>query len=155
RLYEPTMKFEVQVPEEFLGDVIGDLNSRRSEISDIEARGLTRVLFGKVPVGEIFGYSTTLRSLTQGRGTAAMEPDEYQPLPGSNRGKGREEGQKQVEERKKAQVAPPGAARPGTAGAAGARAAAAAPSGTSPAHRAARSRASPARPSRIPPAAAA
>jgi elongation factor G len=81
RLYEPTMKFEVQVPEEYLGDTIGDLNSRRAEISDIEARGVTRVLFGKVPVGEIFGYSTTLRSLTQGRGTAAMEPDLYQPLP--------------------------------------------------------------------------
>jgi len=81
RLYEPMMKFEVQVPEEYLGDVIGDLNSRRAEISDIEARGLTRVLFGKVPVGEIFGYSTSLRSLTQGRGTAAMEPDVYQPLP--------------------------------------------------------------------------
>jgi elongation factor G len=81
RLYEPMMKFEVQVPEEYLGDVIGDLNSRRAEISDIEARGLTRVLFGKVPVGEIFGYTTTLRSLTQGRGTAAMEPAEYQPLP--------------------------------------------------------------------------
>jgi elongation factor G len=81
RLYEPTMKFEVQVPEEYLGDTIGDLNSRRAEISDIEARGVTRVLFGKVPVGEIFGYSTSLRSLTQGRGTAAMEPDVYQPLP--------------------------------------------------------------------------
>ena len=81
RIYEPTMKFEVSVPEEYLGDTIGDLNSRRAEISDIEARGLLRVLFGKVPVGEIFGYSTKLRSLTQGRGAAAMEPDVYQPLP--------------------------------------------------------------------------
>ena len=71
RLYEPTMKFEVQVPEEFLGDVIGDLNSRRSEISDIEARGLTRVLFGKVPVGEISAL-TTLRS--PHAGAAARRP---------------------------------------------------------------------------------
>ena len=102
RLYEPTMKFEVQVPEEYLGDVIGDLNSRRSEISDIEARGLTRVLFGKVPVGEIFGYSTTLRSLTQGRGTAAMEPDEYQPLPASLALAVEEKRKKQLEERRKA-----------------------------------------------------
>ena len=81
RIYEPTMKFEVQVPEEFLGEVIGDLNSRRSSISDMESRGTLRVLTGKVPVAAIFGYSTTLRSLTQGRGTASMEPDEYQPVP--------------------------------------------------------------------------
>ncbi|MBM4016006.1 MAG: elongation factor G [Planctomycetes bacterium] len=81
RIYEPTMKFEVQVPEEFLGEVIGDLNSRRAAISDMESRGNLRVLTGKVPVAAIFGYSTTLRSLTQGRGTASMEPDEYQPVP--------------------------------------------------------------------------
>jgi elongation factor G len=95
------MKFEVQVPEEYLGDVIGDLNSRRSEISDIEARGLTRVLYGKVPVGEIFGYSTTLRSLTQGRGTAAMEPDVYQALPNAIALEVETKRKKQIEERKK------------------------------------------------------
>jgi len=100
RLYEPMMKFEVQVPEEYLGDTIGDLNSRRSEISDIEARGPTRVLFGKVPVGEIFGYSTSLRSLTQGRGTAAMEPDVYQALPKSIADEVEAKRRKKLEERK-------------------------------------------------------
>src|SRR6185436_11505495 len=101
RLYEPTMKFEVQVPEEYLGDTIGDLNSRRSEISDIEARGSTRVLFGKVPVGEIFGYSTTLRSLTQGRGSAAMETDTYQPLPRQIADEVEAKRRKKLEEEKK------------------------------------------------------
>jgi elongation factor G len=100
RLYEPMMKFEVQVPEEYLGDTIGDLNSRRAEISDIEARGMTRVLFGKVPVGEIFGYSTSLRSLTQGRGTAAMEPDVYQALPKSIAEEVEAKRRKKLEERK-------------------------------------------------------
>ena len=101
RIYEPTMKFEVQVPEEFLGEVIGDLNSRRAAISDMESRGLIRVLFGKVPVAAIFGYSTTLRSLTQGRGTAAMEPDEYQPVPRAMAEEIETKRKKWLEERKK------------------------------------------------------
>ncbi len=101
RIYEPTMKFEVQVPEEYLGEVIGDLNSRRSEISDMESRGVTRVLFGKVPVGEIFGYSTTLRSLTQGRGTAAMEPAEYKAVPRERAAKIESDRLKKLEERRK------------------------------------------------------
>ena len=81
RLYEPHMEFEVQTPEEFLGDVIGDLNSRRAEISDIESRGTTRVVFGRVPMAEMFGYATRLRSLSQGRATYSMEPADYRPLP--------------------------------------------------------------------------
>ena len=81
RLFEPAMEFEVQTPEEYLGDVIGDLNSRRAEISDIESRGIVRVILGTVPIGEMFGYSTRLRSITQGRGTYSMEPKGYQPLP--------------------------------------------------------------------------
>ncbi len=87
RLYEPTMQFEVQTPEEYLGDVIGDLNSRRAEISDIESRGVVRVVLGKVPIGEMFGYATKLRSLTQGRATYSMEPTDYQPVPDSLAGK--------------------------------------------------------------------
>jgi elongation factor G len=82
-LYEPSMEFEVQTPEEFLGDIIGDLNSRRAEISDIESRGVIRVVFGTVPMGEMFGYATRLRSLSQGRATYSMEPAGYRPLPES------------------------------------------------------------------------
>jgi elongation factor G len=78
---EPLMKFEVQVPEEYLGDVIGDLNTRRAHISDIVSRGPLRVLKGMVPVAETFAYASRLRSLTQGRGTCSMEPVKYAPVP--------------------------------------------------------------------------
>ncbi len=101
RLYEPTMSFEVTVPDEFLGEVIGDLNSRRSSITEMQQRGTLRVLIGKVPVQEIFGYSTMLRSLTQGRGTASMEPDEYQPVPRARAEEIEAKRKKRLEERKK------------------------------------------------------
>jgi elongation factor G len=64
-----------------LGDVIGDLNSRRVAISDIAIQDHLRVIQGKVPIAEMFSYSTTLRGLTQGRGTFSMEPLEYAPAP--------------------------------------------------------------------------
>ena len=80
-LLEPVMKVEVQVPEEFLGDVIGDLNTRRARVSDVESRASLKVIFGDVPIAEMFAYSSRLRSLTQGRGTYSMEPLGYEPVP--------------------------------------------------------------------------
>ncbi|MEW6747685.1 MAG: elongation factor G [Planctomycetota bacterium] len=78
---EPQMKFEVLTPEGYLGDVIGDLNSRRAQISDIYTRGPIRALTGTIPVAETFAYTSRLRSLTQGRATASMEPVSYSPVP--------------------------------------------------------------------------
>jgi len=78
---EPIMRLAVSVPEEFIGAVTGDLNSRRAEIKDSEQRGPYRVLMADVPLAEMFGYSTQLRSLTQGRGTSTMEPAAYAPVP--------------------------------------------------------------------------
>lgn len=80
-LLEPYMKLEVQVPDEFLGTVIGDLNSRRVEISDIAAEGGLRNIQGKVPIAEMFQYSSFLRGMTQGRGVYSMEPSEYRAVP--------------------------------------------------------------------------
>ena len=81
---EPLMKLEVNVPDEFLGAVIGDLNSRRMQIEDLgQGAGNLRTIRGKVPIAEMFQYSTTLRSFTQGRGVFSMEPSEYSPVPRS------------------------------------------------------------------------
>ncbi|MBI4057949.1 elongation factor G [Candidatus Microgenomates bacterium] len=80
-LLEPIMKFEVTTPEEFMGDVIGDLSSRRAQILGTETRGNYRVILGSVPLAEISGYTTTLRSLTQGRASAYVEPSHYQEVP--------------------------------------------------------------------------
>ena len=70
-------------PEENLGDVIGDLNSRRAQIADISDRLHIKVINGKVPIAEMFNYSSRLRSLTAGRGTYSMEPQGYEPVPSS------------------------------------------------------------------------
>ncbi len=80
---EPIMKFEVLVPEEYLGDVIGDLNRRRAQIGEVDDRLGVKLITGYVPIAEMFSYSSTLRSLTAGRGTYSMEPDGYQPVPQS------------------------------------------------------------------------
>ena len=80
-LLEPIMKVEVVVPGEYLGDVIGDLNSRRGRIENIDTRAGTQVITGYVPLSEMFGYATQLRSLTQGRGTYTMQFDNYSELP--------------------------------------------------------------------------
>ncbi|MFN0206786.1 MAG: elongation factor G [Planctomycetota bacterium] len=80
-LLEPIMKLDVQVPEEFLGSTIGDLNSRRAEITDIAAEGGIRSIQGKAPIAEMFQYSSTLRGMTQGRGVYSMEPSEYRAVP--------------------------------------------------------------------------
>jgi len=80
-LLEPIMKVEVTTPEEFLGTVIGDLSSRRAQILGTEIRGTARIINCLVPLAEISGYSTTLRSLTQGRASYYMEPSHYQEVP--------------------------------------------------------------------------
>jgi elongation factor G len=83
-ILEPLMKLEVTVPDEFMGGVLGDLNSRRMNIEELgQGAGTLRTIRGKVPIAEMFQYSTTLRSLTQGRGNFSMEPCEYTPLPRS------------------------------------------------------------------------
>jgi elongation factor G len=83
-LLEPIMKVEVIVPEEFLGDVLGQLNSRRSEILGMEMRhGNAQAIRARVPLAEMFGYATELRSYTQGRGVFSMEFDHYAPVSAS------------------------------------------------------------------------
>ncbi len=78
---EPIMRVHVTVPESFVGAVTGDLNARRSEIRDMVQRGQYRVLTAEIPLAEMFGYETQLRSLTQGRGNSTMEPLTYRPTP--------------------------------------------------------------------------
>ncbi len=82
-LLEPIMKVVVTVPEEYMGDVIGDLNSRRAHINGMEARSGVQQIDANVPLSEMFGYATDLRSRTQGRGVYSMEPSHYVELPRS------------------------------------------------------------------------
>lgn len=82
-ILEPIMKIEVITPEDFLGDVIGDLSSKRAQIEGNEPRGNVRVVKAQVPLAEMFGYVTTLRSMTQGRASSNMEPSHYQEAPTS------------------------------------------------------------------------
>ena len=82
-LLEPIMKVTVIVPEEYMGDVIGDLNSRRGEIQGFEDRSGAKQINARVPLGDMFGYATDLRSKTQGRGQYVMEPDGYKEVPKS------------------------------------------------------------------------
>jgi elongation factor G len=81
QLLEPVMKVEVVTPEDFLGTVLGDLNSRRGQVEGMEARGNAQVVRAFVPLGSMFGYTTELRSSTQGRATSSMEFAHYQPIP--------------------------------------------------------------------------
>jgi elongation factor G len=80
-ILEPIMKIEVFVPEEYMGDVIGDLNSRRGKIVNMEQKNKVQHIKSSVPLSEMFGYSTSLRSLTQGRGNYSMEPSHYDEVP--------------------------------------------------------------------------
>lgn len=80
-ILEPIMKTEVVVPEDYMGDVIGDLNSRRGKIVNMDSRNKVQHIKANVPLSEMFGYSTTLRSLTQGRGNYSMEPSHYEEVP--------------------------------------------------------------------------
>jgi len=82
-LLEPTMKVEIVVMDEYMGDVIGDINSRRGRIEEMEPRGVNQVIHGYVPLSEMFGYATELRSRTQGRGTYTMQFDHYEEVPPS------------------------------------------------------------------------
>ncbi len=80
-ILEPIMKVEVEIPEDYMGDVIGDLNRRRGQINSMEDRHGNKIVNAFVPLAEMFGYSTDLRSATQGRGTYAMEFDHYEEVP--------------------------------------------------------------------------
>ena len=80
-LLEPIMRVEITVPEEYMGDVIGDLNSRRGKIEGMEARSGAQIIRGFVPLAEMFGYATDLRSRTQGRGVYVMQFDHYEEVP--------------------------------------------------------------------------
>ena len=82
-ILEPIMKVEITVPEEYMGDVIGDINSRRGKMEGMEARSGSQIIRGFIPLSEMFGYATDLRSKTQGRGTYAMEPSHYEEVPKS------------------------------------------------------------------------
>ena len=81
QLLEPVASVEVVTAEEYMGDVIGDLSSRRGKIGGMEQRGNSQVINAQVPIAEMFGYATDLRSRTQGRATYTMQFDSYQPVP--------------------------------------------------------------------------
>src|SRR5581483_7388158 len=83
KLLEPVMAVEVVTPEDFLGDVMGDLNSRRGRIEGLEPRGNAQVIRASVPLAMMFGYATDLRSTTQGRATFTMQFDRYEDVPPS------------------------------------------------------------------------
>jgi elongation factor G len=80
-LKEPIMRVEVTTPEDYMGDVIGDLNRRRGQIETTEPSGNVVVVKSFVPLAEMFGYATTVRSMTQGRASFSMEPSHYDQVP--------------------------------------------------------------------------
>jgi elongation factor G len=82
-LLEPIMRFEVYVPEDFMGDVTGDINSKRGQIDKIEDKNKVKIISAKVPLASMFGYATSLRSLTQGRASFTMEFSHYEEVPGN------------------------------------------------------------------------
>ena len=91
-LLEPIMAVEVVTPEDYMGDVIGDLNARRGKVEGMEQRGNSQVVRAQVPLSEMFGYATDLRSRTQGRATYTMQFDSYQQVPESIAGRDRRPG---------------------------------------------------------------
>ena len=80
-ILEPIMKVDVIVPEQFMGDITGNLSGKRGQIEGMEERGMSKVVHAKVPLSEMFGYTTTLRSMTEGRGNMTMEFDHYDTVP--------------------------------------------------------------------------
>jgi elongation factor G len=82
-LLEPIMKIEAASPDEFFGDVLGDISSRRGQVTDVDHRGHLRVITAHIPLAETFGYATALRSITQGRASYTMEFDHYEQVPAS------------------------------------------------------------------------
>jgi elongation factor G len=81
QVLEPVMRVEVTTPDDYLGDVVGDLNRRRGQIQGMEPRGNTQTVRALVPLAEMFGYATDLRSATSGRASYSMEFEHYQPVP--------------------------------------------------------------------------
>ncbi len=88
-LLEPVFAVEVVTPEEYMGDVIGDLNRRRGRVHSMEPRGNAQVITAHVPLSEMFGYATDVRSMSQGRATYTMQFDSYEEVPAEHRGEGR------------------------------------------------------------------
>ena len=82
-ILEPIMKVEITVPEEYMGDVIGDVNSRRGRMEGMDGNDGMQEIHAFIPLSEMFGYATDLRSKTQGRGTYSMEPSHYEEVPKS------------------------------------------------------------------------
>jgi elongation factor G len=80
-ILEPMMKVEVVTPEDYMGDVVGDLNRRRGKIMGMNDRGIAKVVDAEVPLSEMFGYSTSLRSMSQGRATYTMQFEQYDEVP--------------------------------------------------------------------------
>src|SRR5581483_6246 len=80
-LLEPIMLVEVSTPDEFMGDIIGDLSAKRAQIQGTEKRGNATVILALVPLAELGGYITTIRSMSQGRATAYIEPSHYEEVP--------------------------------------------------------------------------
>jgi elongation factor G len=80
-LLEPIMKVENITPEESQGDICGDLSRRRGSINSIETRGHLAIIHAEVPLAELFGYATAIRSLSKGRSSYSMEPSHFQPVP--------------------------------------------------------------------------
>ena len=78
---EPIMKVQVIIADEFFGDVTGDVNAKRGRIESIEERGKSKIVNASIPLSEMFGYATKLRSMTQGRGSFTMEFFRYEPAP--------------------------------------------------------------------------
>jgi elongation factor G len=78
---EPIMKLEVVCPDEYTGDVINDINSRRGRIESINIRGDLKVIDGFVPLSEVFGYATSVRSMSQGRATHTLQVSHYETVP--------------------------------------------------------------------------
>src|SRR5581483_8212117 len=81
KLLEPIMKVEVTTPEEFMGTIIGDLSSKRAQILGTEERGNARIILAMVPLAELSGYATALRSMSQGRATSYAEASHYEEVP--------------------------------------------------------------------------
>jgi len=80
-LLEPIMALEIVTPAEHMGDVLGDVNSRRGKVRDMTNRGILQVVHAEVPLAELFGYSTAIRSLTRGRANYTMEPEQFEIAP--------------------------------------------------------------------------
>jgi len=80
-LLEPIMKVECVTPDEYQGDIMGDLNRRRGRIMNMEAKNFATIIHAEVPLAEMFGYATAIRSLSKGRASYSMEPSHFEPVP--------------------------------------------------------------------------